>query len=128
MAITLSGTSGITMPIGSASNASVVAWANFSGVGTSGSATIRGSYNVSSITINSAGYWTVNLASAIQDINYSVVGSLSATSGTGQTNTFQPFVNPTTGLNAAPTTTSFVCSSMNGGGTQPVYANIAVFR
>ena len=128
MTIALDGSNGVTMPAGSQSNASIVAWANFSGVGTSGSATIRGSYNISSITINAAGYWTVNFTTAIQDINYSVVGSLSATSGTGQTNVFEPFTVVSTGGTTAPTTSSFVCSSIAGGGTQPVYVNIAVFR
>jgi hypothetical protein len=46
------------------------AWVNFNGTGT---VAIRGSGNVSSITDNSTGSYTVNLTTAIVDTNYSVV-------------------------------------------------------
>jgi hypothetical protein len=45
------------------------AWVNFNGTGTPA---IRGSYNVSSITDNGVGDYTVNLTTAISDANYSV--------------------------------------------------------
>ena len=100
------------------------AWVNFNG----STGSIRGSFNVSSVTVNSTGYFTIALTNALPNINYSVVGGMSATSGTGQTNTFQPFTNPSTGGTVAPTTSSFVCSSFNGGGTAAVYACVSVFN
>ena len=47
------------------------AWVNFNGVGT---VAIRSAYNVSSITDNGVGDYTVNFTSAMPDANYSVVG------------------------------------------------------
>jgi hypothetical protein len=51
------------------------AWVNFSGTGTTGQAqTIRSSYNVSSVTKNGTGDYTVNFATAMNDANYTVSG------------------------------------------------------
>lgn len=47
------------------------AWVNFNG---SGVVAIRGSFNVSSITDNDVGNYTVNLTNALSDANYAVVG------------------------------------------------------
>ena len=46
------------------------AWVNFNGRGT---VAIRSSYNVSSITDNGTGDYTVNLAIAMNDINYTAI-------------------------------------------------------
>ena len=48
------------------------AWVNFNG---SGTVAIRGSGNVSSITDNGAGNYTVNLTTAVPDTNYCVVSN-----------------------------------------------------
>lgn len=53
------------------------AWINFDGTGTP---TARGSGNVSSITDNGAGDYTINFTTALPDANYSVVGSSMANS------------------------------------------------
>jgi hypothetical protein len=45
------------------------AWVNFNGQGT---VAIRGSYNVSSITDNGTGDYTVNFTTAMPDANYSI--------------------------------------------------------
>jgi hypothetical protein len=45
------------------------AWVNFNGTGT---VAIRGSFNVSSITDNGTGNYTVNFTTAISDANYAV--------------------------------------------------------
>jgi len=50
------------------------AWVNFDGTGT---VSIRASGNVSSITDNGTGTYTVNFATAMPDLNYSVSGSVS---------------------------------------------------
>ena len=46
------------------------AWVNFNGTGT---VAIRASYNVSSVTDNGTGTYTVNLATAMADVNYAVI-------------------------------------------------------
>jgi hypothetical protein len=48
-----------------------LAWVNFNGTGT---VAIRSSYNVSSITDNGTGDYTVNFATALSDANYAVSG------------------------------------------------------
>jgi hypothetical protein len=54
------------------------AWVNFNGTGT---VAIRASGNVTSITDNGTGDYTVNLTNAMPDINYSVSGSAGQGSG-----------------------------------------------
>lgn len=52
----------------------VVAWVNFNGTGT---IAIRGSFNVSSVTDNGVGDYTVNFTNAIADANYAVAAMCS---------------------------------------------------
>lgn len=47
------------------------AWVNFNGTGT---VAIRASFNVTSITDNGTGDYTVNFTNALEDANFSVVG------------------------------------------------------
>jgi hypothetical protein len=55
------------------------AWVNFNGTGT---VAIRGSGNVSSITDNGTGDWTVNFTTSMSDANYGIsIGGGSATGG-----------------------------------------------
>jgi hypothetical protein len=51
---------------------SAKAWVNFNGTGT---VAIRASYNVSSITDNGSGDYTVNFTTALTDASYSMAGS-----------------------------------------------------
>jgi hypothetical protein len=51
------------------------AWVNFNGTTSPG--TIRSSYNVSSVTKNGTGDYTVNFATAMADANYSVSAAAS---------------------------------------------------
>jgi hypothetical protein len=60
-------------------NGSAKAWVNFNGTGT---VAIRASFNVSSITDNTTGDYTVNFTTPFADANYAaVVGG--ATTGSG---------------------------------------------
>lgn len=79
------------------------AWVNFNGTGT---VAIRESGNVSSITDNGTGNYTVNFTNAITDANFSAVASGStgsittsirnATTGTGTTTTVPVGMRDTT--------------------------------
>jgi len=62
------------------------AWVNFNGTGT---VAIRSAFNVSSITDNGTGDYTVNFTTAMPDANYSVSGA--ASRGSGDTSTNGPF-------------------------------------
>lgn len=69
MSTIISGTNGVTFPDSTSMQTgqqACKAWVNFNGTGT---VAIRGSYNVSSITDNGTGYYTVNLTTAVVDTN-----------------------------------------------------------
>ena len=73
----------MTTPVGTAPSYSARAWVNFNGTGT---VAIRASGNVSSITDNGTGDYTVNFTTALSDAIYSIVGSSggqNSTSGGG---------------------------------------------
>ena len=57
------------------------AWVNFNGTGV---VAIRASFNVTSITDNGTGLYTVNLTSAFPDANYSIVATQGPISLPGQ--------------------------------------------
>jgi hypothetical protein len=85
MGMKVNGTSGLTFPdtttLASAGQASVRAWVNFNGTGT---VAIRASYNVTSITDNGTGDYTLNFTTALPDVNYAAVfggGDTAITSG-----------------------------------------------
>jgi hypothetical protein len=77
MVMKLNGTNGLTFPdtttLASAGQSSVQAWVNFDGT-TATPSTIRASFNVSSVTRNATGDYTVNFATALVDANYIRVG------------------------------------------------------
>ena len=68
---TWNGVDSLTTASGSAPSYSARAWVNFNGTGT---VAIRASGNVSSITDNGTGFYTVNFATAMPDANYSAAG------------------------------------------------------
>jgi hypothetical protein len=94
------------------------AWVNFNGTGT---VAIRGSGNVTSITDNGTGDYTVNFTTAMPDVNYSPVGV-----GSNATNDGTSMVQSAT----APTTSAWRTNCKVYGSTQfdPTYAYIQVFR
>ncbi len=61
-------------------NGTAKAWCSFDGTGV---VAIRASYNVTSITDNGTGDYTVNFTNALADAKYSIVGSSSASGTTG---------------------------------------------
>ena len=94
------------------------AWVNFNGTGT---VAIRSSGNVSSITDNGVGDYTVNFTTALPDANYAVVGS-----GTYSNTEAWSIGALTTGVT---TTSARVLVKPAGITTQDLIgANIAVFR
>ena len=59
------------------------AWVNFNGTGT---VAIRGSGNVSSITDNNTGDYTMNFTTAMPDVNYTITGTCRFDAGSGVSN------------------------------------------
>jgi hypothetical protein len=103
------------------------AWVNFNGTGT---VAIRASYNVSSITDNGTGDYTVNFATALADTNYSAVIS---NSGPVNQNHTPPFLGQPGGNDgAAFSTTSLRISSYvttnSGLRADPLQFCVTIFR
>jgi hypothetical protein len=69
------------------------AWVNFNGTGT---VAIRASYNVSSITDNGTGDYTVNFTSALVDANFNAVATPGRLANNGAYITTQEAAAPTT--------------------------------
>jgi hypothetical protein len=97
------------------------AWVNFNGTGT---VAIRAQYNVSSITDNGTGDYTVNFTTALADVNYSATssGSLGAAFGTLYTLTAYSY---------SATSVSVQALSFAGAGVARLdfsFCNVAIFR
>lgn len=89
------GTASLPEPSGSAPLYAARAWVNFNGTGT---VAIRASGNVSSITDNGTGDYTVNFTTAMSDANYSASGVVGVSPGStaGFTGVFDSSAVPTT--------------------------------
>ena len=102
------------------------AWVNFNGTGT---VSIRASGNVSSITDNGTGDYTVNFATAMPDVGYSVSGT--ANPDNGAHGNYILNIKTSNGLEANQTTSSVRVVVTNGGAailTDAVTVNVAIFR
>jgi hypothetical protein len=100
------------------------AWVNFNG---SGTVAIRASGNVSSITDNAVGYYTVNFTNALPDANYTAVIGAASTSNT--TNAWV-FTSPSQSI-VTPTTSAFTVLTNNLTNSSQIdatYITVAVFR
>jgi hypothetical protein len=100
------------------------AWVNFNGTGT---VAIRASGNVTSITDNATGDYTVNFTTAMPDINYTTVAQTSSDSGTA----LIVNINSNSANNTAPTTsaTRMLTFTRSGGtATDSPYVNVSIFR
>jgi hypothetical protein len=86
------------------------AWVNFNGTGT---VAIRASYNVSSITDNGTGVYTINFTNAMPDANYSVSGMTQNVNEMG--------VQIDGAYNGSPTTMTTTALRINTGQGQPLY-------
>jgi hypothetical protein len=95
------------------------AWVNFNGTGT---VAIRDSGNVSSITDNSTGDYTVNFTTALSDANYTGVAT-AENNGVG--NTLIMIMKPTTRLT---TSCGFISTPYNYAPGDCAAVMIAIFR
>jgi hypothetical protein len=94
------------------------AWVNFNGTGT---VAIRASYNVSSITDNGVGDYTVNFTSAMVDGNYAINALQGTTAGGVSTKIVD---------GATPTTSAVRISTINTvfAGIDIASISVAIFR
>jgi hypothetical protein len=97
-------------------------WVNFNGQGT---VAIRASFNVSSITDNGTGDYTINFTTAMPDINYTTVAQTSSDSGTA----LLININSNSANNTTPTTTAtrmFINKRSDGAANDSPYVNVAI--
>jgi hypothetical protein len=96
------------------------AWVNFNGTGT---VAMRANGNVSSITDNGTGDYTVNFTTAMPDANYSFNGLCEQSGSTGNGNLMSYF-------GVAPTTTTLRIRAVNAGVGyyDPTYVSVSIFR
>ena len=112
---TLSTQGGSTVPVDTVVNGTAKAWVNFNGTGT---VAIRRAFNVSSITDNGTGDYSVNFTTAMSDANYSAIGS----GGDGG--------NGVRSIGATTYTTSlfrFPVRNPDNGLADPVFTNVTIF-
>ena len=111
---TLSTPSNATVPVDTVVNGTAKAWVNFNGTGT---VAIRRAFNVSSITDNGTGNYTVNFTTAMPDASYCVSQYLADTYQRG-------------GYNPTYSTSSFQFNNFNdsnGAAADDLNCNIAIF-
>jgi hypothetical protein len=116
------GSAELTTPSGSAPLYAARAWVNFNGTGT---VAIRASGNVTSITDNNTGDYTVNFTTAMPDANYSTVTASQWSSGAA--------TNTTLSVSATNPPTSSAVRLINftgnaGALADLTFANVAIFR
>ena len=98
------------------------AWVNFNGTGT---VAIRASFNVSSITDNGTGQYTINFTNSLTDANYSGVVT------TGQVSDGTNLIVCTANFSAVPTSSAWrinVVTRSGGVDTDSAYMSATVFR
>jgi|GEM_PF-6817416 len=96
---------------GTLASQTIKAWVNFNGT-SSGTITPRDNFNISSVTKNGTGDYTLNFTSALPNANYAIVG----TSSSDAADTINSFVFAKG--NVAPTTTSRRITVANASGTK----------
>jgi hypothetical protein len=107
-----------TIPVSTVAQGTARAWVNFNGTGT---VAIRAAFNVSSITDNGTGQYTVNFTTAMPDANYAAHGfSITQPSGNAWVAGSAATANTTTQA-------SFVFVS-NGAAFDPSAACATIFR
>ena len=113
------GSAAFAAPSGSAPMYACRAWVNFNGTGT---VAISASGNVSSITDNGTGVYTVNFTTAMPDGNYALQGS-----NIGSTSVYPAIVGSSTVTNTA---SAARFKTINYGSTQVDFdaVSISVFR
>ena len=107
------GSSVLATPSGSAPAYLCRAWVNFDGTGTPA---IRASGNVSSITDNGTGDYTVNFTTAMPDANYAGIGTAATLLYSG--------------VQGTPTASAFRLSARDAAGTltDSAFMNVSIFR
>ena len=101
------------------------AWVNFDGTSAS-PITPRTNFNVSSVTKNATGDYTLNFTNALADANFALTGNCLS----NNTSTTRGFLSNSSATSYTPTTSSvrFATIAAGVGNTDYQYVYVAVFR
>ena len=103
-----------------------VAWVNFNGTSTT-PITPRANYNVSSITKNATGDYTLNFTNALTDANYVAVCSARQLTSSGYLSVATDVNTSGTALTRTTTTYQIQCTNVAGGLNDNPYMQVIVF-
>jgi hypothetical protein len=109
----------LSVPVSTVVSGSAKAWVNFNGTGT---VAIRAAFNVSSITDNGTGGYTVNFSTAMPDANYVVVVGGRGAGGASFCTHNKEFTSPTV------STVAVACVNSGGGGVDSANVDVTIFR
>lgn len=125
---TVQQTNGMTMTGGNPRYYAARAWVNFDGTGT---VEIRAAANVSSITDNGTGDYTINFTVPMPDANYTLVGTSMRNSAVGAADPVIVVNANSTSFSYAYTTTAARIKTQNTSTNallDPLAVNVVVFR
>lgn len=105
-----------SVPSDTVISGSAKAWVNFNGTGT---VAIRAAFNVSSITDNGTGNYTVNFSTAMVDANYSAISTCGQLTG-GASDAFPLIITQAVG--------TFQISIVRAAYSDAALVNVAIFR
>jgi len=114
----------LSVPVGTVVNGSAKAWVNFNGTGT---VAIRAAFNVSSITDNNVGDYTINFTTAMPDANYVLAGD----AAWNQSNIFAGVLTTTIDSTRTASAIRVRSENISGNGQNPSdspFVCIAIFR
>jgi hypothetical protein len=117
-------TSGIIKVQSNGVTTNALAWVNFNGTSAT-PITPRANYNVSSVTKNSTGDYTLNFTNALTDANYAIIGSAQGLSTNDSTFQINGTFNSTT--TSYLTTACRVYVGNSGGALDCTVVNAVVF-
>jgi hypothetical protein len=100
------------------------AWVNYKATATVG---IRSSFNVSSVTYNSVGNYTVNFTTAMADANYCVTGAAGGYNGGSSASSNSTLrINAASGATYSTTAVQVTSGFVDGGNTDYLYMCVAI--
>ena len=123
MTTTISGSNGIVFPDETTMQTgqqAVKAWVNFDGTGT---VSIRAGYNVSSISDNGTGDYTVNFTTAMVDTAYAITGTVQRPS-----NNSACIVSPKQGVSPTTSTLRIATYEDTASAQDGSLVSVAIFR
>ena len=128
MTTTISGSNGIVFPDATSMQTgqqAVKAWVNFDGTGT---VAIRAGYNVSSITDNEVGDYTINFTTAMVDVNYAITGATGTNANGNPPSTLNINRARSSGNHVDSTTSAVRISVDPSSNGDSAYVSVSIFR